>query len=137
MCDAQVIEYCGSLADHRVDQSGCAAVAFRRVHGAGNPFDWSSSQGLLPEDLKLCTQCPASPPDDKGWPTAQFAGCSSMDEYTCPWGSVCVRGPDVQANVCIKHAFGYGIEPFIALEGCSAINQQWIIRSGVIRSRYE
>ena len=125
------------MAYHGADHDECAAVQFRRAYGGGAPGEFSAKKGLLPEDLKLCTQCPANSPDDKGWPTSQFSGCSTFDSYTCPWGSVCVRGKDLGSNVCIKHAFGYGIEPFIALEGCSAVNQRWIIRSGVVGSRYE
>ena len=50
----------------------------------------------------------------------------------CLWGGVCSRG-DVY-NGCIEHVFGYGIEPFIALEGASPANQQWIVRRGVVGS---
>ena len=35
---------------------------------------------------------------------------------------------------CIEHVFGHGIKPYIALEGCSALNQQWIVRNGVVGS---
>ena len=81
---------------------------------------------------QLCTACPVPPGGVERWPTSQKEGCSGWDSDNCAWGGVCSRGDFY--NGCIDHVFGYGIKKFIALEGCSRRNQQWIVRRGVVGS---
>ena len=68
------------------------------------------------------------------WPTEQKEGCSSSVHaaLNCKWGGVCVY--DAVQNMCIENVLGYGIEKVIAVEGCSAHNQQWLVRRGVVGS---
>ena len=81
---------------------------------------------------QVCTKCRAAPNKIGRWKTSQFEGCSSIaDTYTCAWGGVCAYS-HVQ-NRCLDHVFGFGIEPHIKFEGCTAANQQWILRHGVVR----
>ena len=125
-CCAQARSYCFnevlSTGKSHKDYTNCLHLV--QVQGSYQDYHWS----------KLCTACPGNPSSGETWPTTQFAGCSALDSETCPWGSVCVRGSAAGRNGCIKRVFGYGIEPFIALEGCSAVNQQWIVRDGVVGS---
>ena len=123
-----MVDYCKGLVDGHPDYNECgyALIGLTR-HGTSGALD--------AEDLKLCTACPGNPPDERGWSTKHHAGCSMLDEWTCPWGAVCNEGGHHKYGVrngCIKRPFGYGIEPFIAFEGCSALNQQWIVRGGVV-----
>ena len=81
---------------------------------------------------QLCTACPVPPGGVDRWPTSQKVGCSLADSENCMWGGVCVHGGT--KNGCIDHVFGYGFKKFVALEGCSLRNQQWIVRRGVVGS---
>ena len=81
---------------------------------------------------QLCTACPVPPGGVERWPTSQKEGCSGWHSDNCLWGGVCSRG-DVY-NGCLEYVFGYGIERFLALEGGSRRNQQWIVRRGVVGS---
>ena len=91
--------------------------------------------GCLPRhDAQLCSACPVPPSGAERWSTDQKKGCSSnvASATNCKWGGVCVHG--AFQNYCIDNVFGVGIQRFIAFEGCSAINQQWLVRTGVVGS---
>jgi len=124
----EVKDYCRS---DRVTGGDIETCSDYDVENYAKYTDTMPGQSNRESGMSLCRACPTPPVGQSTWAvTDQREGCSSGDERTCSWGGVCLENK--LTNKCLNNVFGLGIQPYIAMHGCTALMQRWIIRSGVV-----